>query len=150
MGHQPFFIEGHDPNHPVYKYYTRKNSVNYYAQKSMSLKRGISWQLSLYEWLEWWVNTGHFHERGVCNHQYQMCRYNDKGAYSLDNIYCTTGSENKLSIYKKVIATNIETGIETQYNTRKELVDAGFNSTTVKQCCLGNKSVFKKHKFRFA
>ena len=46
-------------------------------------------------WIVWWINTGHFDERGVKNHQYQMCRINDIGPYSWDNVYCDTGKNNK-------------------------------------------------------
>lgn len=92
---QKLFLKEYDANHKIFQHYTRRNSVNYYGQKSMANKRGIEWEFTLYSWIEWWVNTGHFHERGVNNHQYQMCRKNDTGAYSVENVYCDTGLNNK-------------------------------------------------------
>jgi len=89
------FLREYDAMHPIYCHYTRRNNVNYFGQKSMAKKRHIKWDFTFYEWIEWWVNTGHFHERGVKNNQYQMCRYNDVGDYSITNVYCDTGSNNK-------------------------------------------------------
>jgi hypothetical protein len=85
----------YDPNHPVYKHFTRKNNMNYNGQKSMAKKRGVEFKLDFVSWIVWWIQTGHFDERGVLNHNYQMCRIGDTGAYEWDNIYCATGEQNK-------------------------------------------------------
>lgn len=89
------YMREYDQSHPIFKHYTRRNNVNYNGQKSMAKKRGIQWEFTFHEWILWWLATGHFDERGVNNHQYQMCRYNDEGPYSPTNTYCSTGYEHK-------------------------------------------------------
>lgn len=91
----------YDAAHPVYKYFTRKNLVNYHGQKSMALKRGLKFELDFLSWVVWWISTGHFDERGVYNYNYQMCRKGDTGDYTWDNIYCATGEENKNAFHSK-------------------------------------------------
>lgn len=87
----------YDENHPLYKHYNRKNLTNYHGQKSMAKKRKVEWQFNFHTWIKWWIDTGHFHERGVRNDQYQMCRKDDRGPYSPDNVYCDLGVNNRKS-----------------------------------------------------
>jgi hypothetical protein len=89
----------YDANHHYYQHYTKKNSVNYHGQRSMALKRNVEWNFTFDSWIKWWIDTGHFLNRGVRNNQYQMCRYNDTGAYSPDNVYCDLGSNNKQTFF---------------------------------------------------
>jgi len=80
-----------------FKHYTSKNRLNYSAQKSMAIKRGVGWEFNSFEeWLLWWLQTGKFDQRGVNNEDYQMCRINDTGPYRWNNVYCDTGKNNKL------------------------------------------------------
>ena len=85
----------YDANHKYYQHYTKRNNVNYHGQKCMAGKRNVPWDFTFESWIKWWEDTGHFHERGVNNHEYQMCRVNDTGPYSPDNVYCDLGSNNK-------------------------------------------------------
>jgi len=85
----------HYSDHPVYRHFTRANIINFYAQRAQAKKRGIEFKLDFMSWIVWWLSTGHFHERGVFNDSYQMCRKGDTGAYEWDNIYCDTGENNK-------------------------------------------------------
>lgn len=50
--------------------------------------------LTFEEWVEWWVDTGHYHDRGIKIGQYVMSRFGDKGDYTLDNIFCQTTENN--------------------------------------------------------
>ena len=68
--------------------------VKYRYQKYTALQRGITWELTFDQWVDWWQNTGHWHERGHGPDKYVMSRYNDVGPYSLDNIFCQTLAEN--------------------------------------------------------
>ena len=95
------YLPNYDASHPIFQHYTRKNQINYYGQKSMALKRKIEWKFTFYNWIKWWEQTGHFDKRGVKNNQYQMCRYNDLGPYSPDNVYCDLGFNNKRQGAKK-------------------------------------------------
>lgn len=85
----------YDSNHPVFKHFTKINQANYQGQKSAAKKRGVAFEFDFITWIVWWIQTGHFHERGVMNHQYQMCRKGDTGPYNWDNVYCDTGENNK-------------------------------------------------------
>ena len=64
------------------------------SQKQSAKKRGIEFDLTFDQWISWWMSTGHFEDRGKTVGKYQMCRFNDSGAYDLNNIYCDTVSAN--------------------------------------------------------
>lgn len=72
----------------------KKALKQYRSQKSKSKKRNIGFHLTFDEWLDWWLNTGHYHDRGRGKEKYVMCRYGDMGDYSLDNIYCDKSCNN--------------------------------------------------------
>jgi hypothetical protein len=68
--------------------------VRFSQQRCMADKRNIEWKLTFEQWIDWWVATGHYHERGRGKGKYVMCRYGDKGPYELGNIYCDTHKGN--------------------------------------------------------
>ena len=88
-------VKLYDPNHIYYKHYTKKNLANYHGQKSMATKRNVEWGFTFDTWIKWWVDTGHFENRGVRNDNHQMCRVGDRGPYHPDNVYCDLASNNK-------------------------------------------------------
>jgi len=55
------------------------------VQRTQAKSRKIEWLLTFDKWLEIWMNSGHYHERGT--HSYVMCRKGDVGPYSEDNVY---------------------------------------------------------------
>lgn len=63
------------------------------SQRQNAKKRGIEWSLSLWQWWKIWEQSGHWAERGR-GRGYCMCRLNDCGPYSVDNVYIATGAEN--------------------------------------------------------
>ncbi len=72
----------------------------YISHKGLAKSRGVPFELTFEEWYNWWLSTGHYHERGKKKGQYVMARFNDDGAYSLDNIKCILHSENVSEGYK--------------------------------------------------
>lgn len=54
-------------------------------QQSGAQRRGIKWQLTFQQWLEWWGVD--LDRRGPHYDQLGMCRFADRGPYALDNIY---------------------------------------------------------------
>lgn len=56
--------------------------------------RGIEFKLTFEEWFCWWMDTGHYHERGREVGKYVMGRIGDKGAYELGNIECVLSNVN--------------------------------------------------------
>ncbi|AAX63608.1 PHG31p119nc [Aeromonas phage 31] len=71
----------------------------YSNQKRRALHRGIEWKFTFESWLSWWENTGRINDRGRNKGQYVMCRNNDTGPYSPDNVYCGTHSDNLRDTY---------------------------------------------------
>lgn len=67
---------------------------NFRDQRGNALSRGIIWDLDFEQWLSWWLDTGHYHERGKKRGQYCMSRYNDEGPYAIGNIFCQLASTN--------------------------------------------------------
>lgn len=59
-------------------------------QKKKARKRNIEWQLTFEEWWNIWQHSGHWEERGKGKDSYCMCRKNDVGPYSIDNVYIET------------------------------------------------------------
>ena len=61
----------------------------YRNQKALARKRGITWEFTLDEWLEWWGDD--IAHRGSRKGQLCMARYNDTGPYAEWNVRkCTT------------------------------------------------------------
>ena len=59
----------------------------YDDQKRHAETRGIAWEFEYEEWLEMWLLSGKWKERGRKKDQYVMCRFGDVGAYSPRNCY---------------------------------------------------------------
>lgn len=100
----------YDSKHPLFKHFTNTNFMNFHGQKSSAKKRGIEFEFDFLSWLVWWLSTGKFDQRGVFNHNYQMCRIGDQGPYSVDNVYCATGKENKDEFHANFIKIGHGTG----------------------------------------
>jgi hypothetical protein len=61
--------------------------------------RGISFEFSYDQWLEWWETElekcSSRAKRGSRRLNYGMCRYFDRGPYSPGNVYCGRPKRNK-------------------------------------------------------
>lgn len=57
-------------------------------------KRNIEFLLSFDEWLDIWLSSGHWHERGRKRGQYCMSRFGDVGAYAVDNVFIQLHANN--------------------------------------------------------
>lgn len=62
----------------------------YNAHKGSAKQRGIEFRLSYDQWLNIWLLSGKINQRG----KYVMCRYNDVGSYSVDNVFIDTAANN--------------------------------------------------------
>lgn len=69
-----------------------KNKYN--THKSNAKKRGIEFLLTFEEWSSLWINSGKYENRGRGKDKYCMCRINDVGPYSVDNVFIDTNSNN--------------------------------------------------------
>ena len=64
----------------------------YGYQKGGAKHRGIAWELTFDQWLEWWGSD--LDRRGVGVDSLQMQRPNDSGPYAIGNIYKGTPKQN--------------------------------------------------------
>lgn len=64
------------------------------SQKTHAKIRGIAWELTLWDWWQIWLKSGHWDDRGYGSGAYCMCRYGDVGAYAADNVYIATHDQN--------------------------------------------------------
>jgi hypothetical protein len=80
----------------------------YWAQRKNALARDIDWDLNLWQWWSLWRQSGHWDNRGRGKDGYCMCRLNDTGPYSVDNVYFATQSENMKDYWVKKRAANAE------------------------------------------
>lgn len=74
----------------------------YQYQMYAAKKRNISFELTFDEWYNWWLSNGVDKNATPLSINRQqkdelcMCRKDDKGSYTLSNIYCATRSQNTL------------------------------------------------------
>ena len=69
----------------------------YGKQMASAKKRGIEFELTLSEWVDWWekqLGKDWFEKRGCRKGQYVMARPGDTGPYRLGNIECVLAEEN--------------------------------------------------------
>ena len=67
----------------------------YDDMKNHAKDREIEFLLSYEDFLEMWLLSGRWSERGKMSGQYQMCRFYDEGPYSKNNCYIGTTTENQ-------------------------------------------------------
>lgn len=71
-----------------------KDPISKFKQQRASAgKRGIGWELSLWQWWSIWQESGKWAQRG-CGQGYVMCRNGDVGPYSVGNVFIATCREN--------------------------------------------------------
>jgi hypothetical protein len=71
----------------------KKPTRAYASQRQNAARRGIAWELNLWQWWSIWQQSGKWSERGRGN-GYMMCRNHDVGPYAVGNVYVATGCEN--------------------------------------------------------
>lgn len=77
--------------HKVYN----KDRHHFLVQRQTAGRRGIEFNLTYAEWLDFWMASGHFHERGRKRDQYCMARFGDVGPYELGNIKIVLVQDNQ-------------------------------------------------------
>lgn len=70
----------------------------YQAHKASTPSRGIAFELTFEQWVDVWVTSGHWHERGNRVGQYVMSRKHDDGAYAVGNVRIAPVIENLIEI----------------------------------------------------
>ena len=85
--------------------YNRTPKGKYVAHKASAKWRGVEFNLTFEQWMELW--SPHLEERGIDSGSYQMCRFNDEGDYSVDNVYMATLAQNRYDT-KKLDSKTVE------------------------------------------
>ena len=67
----------------------------YSLHKYSAARRKISWEFTFDTWWKMWEESGQYLNRGGGKGKYCMCRYNDEGPYSPNNVYIATTETNK-------------------------------------------------------
>jgi len=101
--------------------------LRFQTQRSNSKTgRGIDFKLSFDEWYNWWLSNG-IDKNTDTRPDLCMCRFKDEGAYSLDNIYLATRSQNIRDGFKNNRHQNKRTDYTGNYKPLKT-PDGIFNS----------------------
>ena len=66
----------------------------YTQQKSNAKRRRVAFSLTFNEWKQIWLDSGKWNQRGRGAEKYCMCRIEDKGAYSIKNVFIGQGKKN--------------------------------------------------------
>ena len=77
-----------------YVQYARRS---YMRQIQNSLQREISWDISCTDWMDLWIASGHWEERG--RDKYVMARHGDTGPYCTHNVAIITAAQNMKDAY---------------------------------------------------
>jgi hypothetical protein len=106
----------------------QKPTRAYAAQRRNSIRRGIEWKLTLWQWWCVWQDSGFWEQRGRGN-GYQMCRIGDQGPYSVGNVYIATGAQNMRNYWAHVRTTGRDIELRRfrirQYYYRRKFREAG-------------------------
>jgi hypothetical protein len=111
----------------------------YSMQKSMALKRKdkngnpIEWLFTFDEWIDLWLKSGKWHQRGCRRGQYVMSRFGDVGPYAPWNVEIKTVGENNIEAHKGRSSWN--KGIPLSEEHRKKLREANKGIPKPKMAC---------------
>ena len=90
-------------------------------------RRGIEFLLTFEEWLKIWMDSEHWHERGIRKYQYCMARFGDKGPYAVGNVKIITNEENLLE--RVLPKPTHETRIKTSERMKGNKFTLGYKHT---------------------
>lgn len=67
----------------------------FWEHRQNARRRGIVFDFPFEQWLEFWLNSGHWHQRGIKSaDNYVMSRKGDTGPYSIDNVVIKSNRDN--------------------------------------------------------
>lgn len=72
----------------------KKAKQQFWNHQQRAKRKGINFLLTFEQWLQIWLDSGHYHEKGTKRGQYVMSRFNDVGPYSIDNVKIQTVGQN--------------------------------------------------------
>ena len=78
----------------------KKAKAKFSTHKAGAKSRNIPFNFTFDEWLKFWINSGHWEERGNKKGQYVMSRKNDIGPYEIGNVYIQLSEQNLKDIVR--------------------------------------------------
>jgi hypothetical protein len=81
------------------KDYHKTPLIAHKIQKNNAKKRGIPWELPMWEWWRIWRDSGKWEKRGRCDGEYVMARIGDTGSYSTQNVEIIKCNQNIRDYY---------------------------------------------------
>jgi hypothetical protein len=109
--------------------------ARYTQQLCQARNRNIEWLFTFETWIDMWIKSGKWKQRGRKTNQYCMARKGDIGPYSVENVEIVTCGKNNSDAHKgkvgywsgkKMSAERIEqmriasTGVKQSNETRKK------------------------------
>ena len=71
--------------------------LKYVWQRNNAKRRNIPFPITFDEWLQIWLDSGHWHDRGIKSaDNYVMSRKGDTGPYSINNVVIKSNRDNVL------------------------------------------------------
>lgn len=77
------------------------NIQRFVTQRKNAKHRGIEWNFTYKQWIDWWAETGNIDNRGRGKELFCMSRLNDTGPYSPENVVCKTICENSREAFTR-------------------------------------------------
>lgn len=79
-----------------------RTPIGAFCRQRMTAKfRGVAWELSLWDWWTIWQKSGKWSRRGRGRGHFVMCRKDDIGPYSKDNVFIDLACRNISSATRK-------------------------------------------------
>jgi hypothetical protein len=78
----------------------RSARTKYNYQKKNAKARDIDWKFTFEQWINVWIESGHWDERGSGKGKYVMARKGDAGPYSVDNVYICLSTQNNSDAHR--------------------------------------------------
>ena len=108
----------------------KKAKHAYQSRKKSAKQRGIPFLISFEDWLDIWISSGHWEERGRGKDKYCMSRIGDLGAYEAGNVFIQSNSQNvRDAIARPEFKAKISGDNNHKAKLSKEQVDSIFSSS---------------------
>lgn len=82
-------------------FYNKNTRSAFRKQRAAARQRRIEWKLTELEWTKLWYDSHMWDKRGRLKEQYCMCRFDDEGPYSVDNVLIAPVAANMHCIVSK-------------------------------------------------
>ena len=78
----------------------------YIDQQRMAAWRGIPYKISFTQWRKLWLDSGHWRQVGIGRGTYNLCRIDQRGPYTIDNVHIIPSPDNSRRNINRVFKDN--------------------------------------------